>query len=217
MINGLDPILIFNFSKKITNPADGAANSKRFDIAQWVSQSATNFFNLPPIPIYLSEILTGIYVDSEDKNIDIETTIDTLASGGAPNVIQKGLSSTVKVNLIANKDSIGITLLTAMADLILPLVTSKEYSVTYVNGAITVFGGLLHSFSVSQNANTTLMNITMELIKGKKGTEVSVPNPAGATTLNNSGPLPSGGSAPAPTGPGPGGGRSIPIGTGRLG
>lgn len=217
MINGIDPLLIFNFYKKIT-PAQQAALKDVNIVSQIVSKLA-----LPPIPIYLSENLTGIYVDSEDKNIDIETTIDTLASGGSPNLNQKGLNSTIKINLIANKDSIGITLLSAMADLILPLVTSKEYDVTYVNGAITVFGGLLHSFSMSQNSNTDLMNITIEIIKGKKGVEVGVPSPPDATTLNNAGPVPVGGTggpggAPVPpaTGPGPGGGANIPIGAGRM-
>lgn len=217
MIDGIDPLLIFNFYKKIT-PAQQASLKNVNIVSQLI-----NKLSLPPIPIYLSETITGIYVDSEDKNIDIETTIDTLASGASPNLNQKGLNSTVKINLLANKDAIGIILLNAMADLILPLVTSKEYDVTYVNGATTIFGGLLHSYSVSQNSNTSLMNITLEIIKGKKGVEVGVPNPPDAASLNNSGTLPVGGTggpggAPVPptTGPGPGGGANIPIGAGRM-
>lgn len=206
MINGLDPILIFSFFKKLT-PAEQVSLKNINIVSQFVKT-----LELPPIPIYLSEKLTGLYVDSESKNIDIETNVDTLASGGSPEFNQKGISSAVKVNLLANKDSIGLNILSAIADLILPLVTSKEYSVTYLNGATTVFGGLLHSFAVDQDSNSTLMRISFDLIKTKKGAQVTVPNDPNAATLNNSGSIPSGGSAPAPTGPGPGGGASIPLG-----
>ena len=43
--------------------------------------------------------------------------------------------------------------------------TSKEYSITYLHGAVTVFNGLLHSFAVTQQANNELYNVTLELIK----------------------------------------------------
>jgi hypothetical protein len=67
--------------------------------------------------------------------------------------------------MVPNADSIGISLFSALADLIFPKVTSKEYSITYLHGAVTVFAGLLHSFSITQKANTTCYNITLELIK----------------------------------------------------
>ena len=77
--------------------------------------------------------------------------------------------------MVANKDSIGVSLFAAMADLIFPVVTSKEYSITYLHGAVTVFAGLLHSFSISQNANNTLYTISMELIRPSAAFKAPIP------------------------------------------
>lgn len=217
MINGLDPILIFAFFKNMpsTTPAK--------DIG--IVASATSLLNqiaFPPIPVYLSETITGIYVDTEDKNIEIDTTTETNSAGSDPIINQKGLISTVKINMIANKNSVVLSALMALVDLILPKVTSKECSITYLNGAITVFAGKLHSFSVSQDSDTTLMKISMELIKGTTPAGVDVQagqgglNSGTQTSVNNTAPTPTGGTAPPPTGPGPGGGASIPIGTGGM-
>jgi hypothetical protein len=158
MLNGIDPVFIFNFSKLV--PDVGAALG---DIPI-VSKLNLNV-PLPPIPIYLSEKLTGIYIDSEDKNVDVETSTETLATGATPVINQKGINSTVRINMFANKNSIGMTLLSAMIDLIYDKVTSKEYSIYYFHGPITVFGGLLHSFSISQNSTNELYNITLELTR----------------------------------------------------
>jgi len=120
---------------------------------------------LPAIPIYLSEKLTGLIIDSEDKNIAIQTKTETLVNGDEPQTNQKALGSNIRINIVADRDSIGVTLLSALADLILPKVTSKEYSITYLHGAITVFGGLLETFSIAQNSDNTLCNITIEIAR----------------------------------------------------
>lgn len=158
MLNGIDPILIFNFSKLTTQAKNAVA--KIPEIATIVSK-----IDLPAIPLYLSEKLTGIYIDSEDKTIDIDTSIETLAIAADPLLNQRGINNTVKITMIANRDSIGLTLLAAMSDLIFPKVTSREYSITYLHGAVTVFAGLLHSFAITQNPGNTLYTITMELIR----------------------------------------------------
>lgn len=157
MLNGIDPIIIFNF-KKIP---PGLATVAKIPIVA----SVISAIDLPAIPIYLSERLTGIYIDAEDKSIEVDTTTDTLSNGEAPNVTQRGISSTVKIGMVASTGSLGVNLFAAMADLVFPKVTSKEYSITYLHGAVTVFAGLLHSFSISQRAGTTLYDITLELIK----------------------------------------------------
>ncbi len=159
MLNGIDPILIFNF-KLVTEDALAVASSIP------IFKDATTV-DLPPIPIYLSGTLTGLYIDSEDKNIEIETSVETLTSGEDPEVVQKAINSTVRIQMIASKESIGMTLLSAVMDLIVPKVTSQEYSITYLNGAVTVFGGLLHSFSINQNSQDDRYNITLELTKTK--------------------------------------------------
>lgn len=158
MLNGIDPVFIFNFSKLVPDLKTALGD------IPLVSKLSSNI-PLPPIPIYLSEKITGIYIDSEDKNVDVETSTETLPSGGVPIINQKGINSTVKINMIANKNSIGMTLLSAMIDLIYEKVTSKEYSIYYFHGPITVFGGLLHSFSTNQNASNDLYNITLELTR----------------------------------------------------
>lgn len=157
MLNGIDPIILFNFFKVLT--PDEVASISKIPIVS----SVYDKIGLPPIPIYLSEKLTGLLIDSEDKSIDIETTVETLPNGTDPKVTQKGINSTVKINIVAVKESIGMTLLSALADLIFAKVTSREYSITYLHGAVTVFGGLLHSFSINQNAEDTKYNITIEL------------------------------------------------------
>lgn len=166
MLNGIEPILIFQFSKLSPSAAESVSKIP-------IVSSIVNTIGLPPIPLYLSEKLTGLYIDAEDKNIDIETTTETLSTGGTPIINQKAINSTVKIQMVASKDSIGLTLLSAIADLILPKVTSKEYSITYLHGAVTVFGGLLHSFAISQNSTNDLYNVTLELTKSsgeqKKG------------------------------------------------
>lgn len=67
--------------------------------------------------------------------------------------------------MVATRDSIGVALFSAMADLVFPKLVSKEYSITYLHGAVTIFAGLLHSFSINQDAESTKYTINLELIK----------------------------------------------------
>lgn len=159
MLNGIDPIIIFQFSKLVTTDGDPLIP---------VALASPIVVDYPPIPIYLSETLTGIYIDSEDKNVDLQTETETLTNGEAPDTNQKGIGSTVSINLVAKKNSIGLTLLSAMIDLLFEKVTSKEYAITYLHGATTVFRGLLQSYSVNQNASSELMTIKIDLTRGTK-------------------------------------------------
>lgn len=170
MLNGIDPIILFNFFE--LTPSLEKTLQKIPIISKVVDK-----VDLAPIPIYLSERISGMYIDSEDKSIDIETTTETLADGSDPQVDQKGLASTVRINLVASKNSVGVTLLAAMADLCLKKVTSKEYSIDYLHGAVTVFGGVLHSFQISQVADNDLYNISIELSRSgvKTKAKASVP------------------------------------------
>lgn len=161
MLGGIDPIVIFQFSKKLPELSELIAK------IPVVSQIPT-VLDAPPIPIYLSERLTGIYIDSEDKNVDIATETETLSDGATPDVNQKGIASVVSINIVGKKDSIGLTLLSAMIDLLFDKVTSKEYAITYLHGATTVFRGVLHSYSVNQNAGDDRLLIKIELSKGSK-------------------------------------------------
>jgi hypothetical protein len=158
MLNGIDPILIFNFTKLTKEAKDRIAKTP-------ITADIISQFDLPAVPIYLSERLTGIYIDTEDKNVDVDTSIETLTLSEDPKLNQRGINNTVKITMLAAKDSIGLTLLSAMTDFVFPKVTSREYSITYLHGAITVFKGLLHSFAITQESGTTLYRITLELIR----------------------------------------------------
>lgn len=161
MLNGIDPIIIFQFSKLI--PSASATIAK----IPIISQIPT-VVDAPPIPIYLSEKISGLIITSEAKNIDIETTVETKTDGSTADVNQKGINSVTSINIRAKKTSLGLNLLLAMADLILDKATSKEYSITYLHGSVTVFRGLLHSFSVDQDSNSELINLKIDLAKGAK-------------------------------------------------
>ena len=178
MLNGLSPVLIFNIFKR-TETTQAILDSIPFLAKE------DEKVPLQPIPIYLDEGLTGLYVDTETKSLDIITENETLVSGAPPQVKQKGLQSIVSVNLLASKNSIGITLLSAMADFVFEKVTSQEYSITYLHGPITIFNGLLHGFSIDQNSNDDLYRINIEFSRSRNFTQEaskipsvpSVPNP----------------------------------------
>jgi hypothetical protein len=164
MLNGLDPIILIQFYE---------APPAVFDTLEKIPliSSYTDRIGLPPIPIYLSEKLTGLYIDNEDKNVDIQTVTETLSDGSTPFTFQKGVGSTVRINLVASKESIGVTLLSALADQIFEKVSSKQYTVSYLHGAVTIFNGLMHSFSINQNANDDLYNIAIELSRSGTANE----------------------------------------------
>lgn len=160
MLNGIDPILIFNLSKNVGFVK--TAIEQKIPVASAIIDKV----NLPAIPVYLGQGITGIQIDTEDKSLEIETSMETSANSGEESFInQRGLNNTVKVTMIAEKDSVGLTLLSAIADFVFPLVTAKEVTITYLHGPITVFDGLLHSFNINQNASNTLYTISMELIR----------------------------------------------------
>lgn len=183
MLNGLDPIIIFQFSVAIPEVSEQLAK------IPLVSQVPT-LVDQPPIPIYLSENLTGLFIDAENKSIDANTQVETKTDGGDLSVNQKGVASIVSIDLEANKNSLGLTLLTAMADLIFEKLTSKEYYITYLHGPTTVFRGKLHSFSVNQIANDDLLRVKVELSRGDAQNLPSVTNQKIPTVTKTTGTVP---------------------------
>jgi hypothetical protein len=164
---------------------------------------------LPPIPIYLSERITGLYIDSESKSIDIETNSDSLSTGGPALVSQKALASILTVNLIASSSSLALQILLALVDILLDKVTSQEYQITYMHGGFTIFGGLIHSFNVEQNSNDDRFHIKMELSKGRaKSKSVQVGEDPNALRLGSPGSTPP---PNAPTSSGPTGGSTTKV------
>lgn len=155
MLNGIDPVIIFSF-KKLLPQFYSVPNIP-------VVSQVTDAVPLPPIPIYLSETVTGLYIDSEDKSVEIETSTETTADGKSAVANQKGIQSTIKINMVANSESLGLVLLSALIDLLFQKVTSKEYSISYFHSGVVIFDGLLHSYNVTNQAGTTLSNVTLEI------------------------------------------------------
>jgi hypothetical protein len=167
MLNGLSPILIFQFSKKLVDlSAVGDVIAKIPLIAEIPS-----VVDEPPIPVYLSETITGVFIESEDKSVDVVTDFETKTDGSPVNVNQKGASSVVSINLLARKDSLGVALLSALIDLAFDKVTSNEYSVSYLSGPTTVFRGKITQWVANQNADNELLSMKLEITRGEKQPE----------------------------------------------
>ena len=162
MLNAIEPIIIFQLYKKTASDSKLA----NIPIAGKYLKNTTAI-----IPIYLSDSLTGLFIDSESKNIDIDTQMTSLVSGDSAAVNQSALGSTITVNFKARSDSIGLTLLLAIADQLLDKVRSDEYDLTYMHGTTTLFGGLIHGISVDVGGNDDLLKIKLELSKGRPKTK----------------------------------------------
>jgi hypothetical protein len=189
MLGSIDPILIFQFYKLL--PAAEATLAK-IPLTSQVKQKT--IFAI--VPIYLSESITGILIDSESKNIDIDTATDSLSSGEPAIINQKTLGSITTINFKAKQGSIGLTILLALSELILDRATSQEYEVTYMHRAITVFGGLIHGFSIDQGTNDDLYSIKLELSRGRpKNKSIQVAEDPSAVRLGSTGATPQPGAA----------------------
>lgn len=164
MIGGRDPVIIFHFAQNV--PGVLEKNSKIPVVSQTKNQ-----IELPAVPIYLHRSLTGLYVGAENKEVAIETVVETMTDGSEPKENQKGLTAGVTVNLLANKNSIGISVLMAMVDLAYDKLTSDEYRISYMHGATTIFRGKILDFTSNQTADTELLEISIQLSRGQKDPE----------------------------------------------
>lgn len=160
MLNGFDPLLIIVFKNKGIIDFFGA-NSLLGTIVDVIGL---------PIPIYLSEKLTGIYVESETRSIDTETKVEPVTTKDPitlevepPLVSQTAVDTQVTVSLLASRDSVILTALIALMEELIKRLVSQEYSIHYLNGPTVIFGGLLHRFSTSVSRNDDLVRIEMTL------------------------------------------------------
>jgi hypothetical protein len=175
MLNGVAPLLIFTFP-----PLIGIDLSKILGGIPLVGDSIPNIGT--PIPIYLDEGLTGIYIESESHSIDIDTDITpkyvtNVAGVTTTSLInQTGLNNLVTINMLASRDSLLLTVLLSLTDMIFSRVTSGKYQIHYINKGTVVFGSLLHSFQTSQTSDDTLLKITMQLQKNNQNKTESLLN-----------------------------------------
>jgi len=162
MLGGLDPVIIFQFSK-LAGTSIGSSLS-RIPVLSQIPLAV----EMPPIPVYFSERLFNIVIVSAAKNVDIETSTETLATGKTPDINQKGIQSSVSINIEGNRNSIALTLLGSLVDSVYDKVTSKEYSISFLYGSTTVFRGVLHSFSSETIEGTDKLSVKIIISKGAK-------------------------------------------------
>lgn len=184
MLGGLDPVIIFHRRKRLevtelTNAQFMALSTEELE-GQYV--------DLPPIPVYLSETLFNIAIVGAGKSVDFETDTMTLSDGENPDVKQRGIQSGVEVTIEGKRDSIALIVLSSLIDVAYEKATSKEYAITFLSGATTVFRGVLHSFSAEEVEGTDKLSVKISLSKGdktptKKETVPSVPGVQGAIPI----------------------------------
>lgn len=173
MLNGIAPIIIFTIppTPKLAQTLSGIPV-----VGDLVAQGV-------PIPIYLDEKLTGVYVSSEEKSIDIDNDVIAKNAGGAE-VYQNPLDNMVTVNLFAKKDSTALVVLLAMCDLVFAKL-KYGYTITYLNGPVIIFGGLLKTFSTHTSTEDDLIRIVLQLSKATvRNTTKALNANEGATKLD---------------------------------
>jgi len=165
MLGGIAPILIFTFP-----PLLGIDLSKILSGIPLIGDSLSGIG--VPIPLYLDEGLTGLYVESETKAIDIDTDITPIyrkTTNEITNYVnQSGLNNIITVNMLASRDNVFLAVLLALNDMVFERVVQTKYRVSYFNKSILLFGGLLHSFSTQASNNDDLLRITLQIQKSKK-------------------------------------------------
>lgn len=183
MLGGLAPIIIFNFPIRMKNSLLFASEGVPTEEPTFLDKIGI------PLPVYLDEKVTGVYVQNETKAIDIDTENYAKQDGsGEMMTIQKALNNTVTINMVAKKNSIVLGVLLALNDIVFTKVASKEYGVTYLNGPTTVFGGLLTGFTTQTSDDDDLMRIALTIWKTAQlsivpGNVIPVPKVTGTTPL----------------------------------
>ena len=142
MLNGLYPVLLF-----YTVPTD--KNGKKF---------------LPPIPVYLDENLTKLALDGEKESLDIATESVADVKEGQLDIVQKGISQTVNIELVARQDDpvLGL-LLPLLKTFAVNVITNLEYKVAYFHGDILIFNAKLAGFDKEPESGTNKIRLTITL------------------------------------------------------
>ncbi len=190
MLQGIDPLLVIVFKNKGILDFFGPAS-----LTPGLGDVVFDTIGLP-IPIYLSERLTGIYVDSETRSVDVNTKIDPVTTKdpvtfevAAPTVSQTSADSQLTVNLLCRRGTIMLTALLALMDQIVDRLVTAEYSITYLNGPTAIFGALLHRFGTSVSKDNDLVRMELVLSTAAKESPTpkaavtAIPKVAGATPL----------------------------------
>lgn len=190
MLGGTSPLFLFRLGELPSTVLSETDVFKDFSaVRDELSQFAENFGI--PIPIYLDEKITQICVDNETRNIDLETDVLTRDYGaaGGPKIRQKGVNTSVTVNLEADRSSIVMTTLLALLDVIFPRINTMAYSISYFNGATVVLDGLLHGVATSVSRENSLIRTSITI---SRAAERKAPPKGPIPVERQTGALPSG-------------------------
>ena len=182
IVSSVAPILIFTF------PFDSDSTNPVFNALSGLPLIGKDSFvgsNIGvPIPVYLDEQLTGLYVQSENQNIDIATEQNDAANSTKPFLTQKSISNTVSINLLGKRDSIFVAALLALVDIAYPKLVKAKYRVSYLNGSTVVLGGLIQGVTAQRQNDSELVDLTITIHKADSlgptvSSLISVPSVAG--------------------------------------
>jgi len=180
-LGGLAPIIVFTFYKTFTNPFSSAVSA--LGPVQPVK------IPLVPIPVYLDEKITGMQLDDYDRTI----TIDVMRDGVS--AFERVSGDVVHLKFHAKKDSIVLTVLTALIDRIMktfeenvvPKSDERNYSLTIFYDNIFILDASLEEFSTRLKEGTDLREFSFTFSKrSEKKTETS--NPIANTAGTAAGP-----------------------------
>lgn len=166
-LGGLAPIIIFTFYKPIPK-----------SLARLLPDSVSRI-PLVPIPVYLEEKITGMQLDDYDRTI----TVDVIRDGVT--AFEKVSGDVVHLKFHAKKDSIVLTVLTALIDRIMKTfdenVASKfddrNYSLTIFYDNIFILDASLEEFSTRLKDGTDLREFSFTFSKrSAKTTTAPTPN-----------------------------------------
>lgn len=163
--------MVFTFQQEFTA---GIANT--LSGIPIIGDAASSLLGGIPIPIYLSESLTGIVIESESRSMDINAAVNGFADGSAPDLKQSPLNNEVNLNLLAEADNVILAVLLTMFDTIFQRLANQKYTLTYLNGPTTVFGGKLMGVNVTQGENDNLLRISIRISKANQGKPLANPD-----------------------------------------
>ena len=140
MINGIAPLFIFTWKKP-----DGTSGI--------------------PIPIYLDEDLTKIYVDESDESLSINTeTLADIDEQNAVKIVQKGLTQKTTISTILRDNSIvGFILLPLLKTIASKVLSDLDYNIAFIDKSIVIFEAKLVGYQKKQSREDDLIRFNIEL------------------------------------------------------
>lgn len=185
ILDKVDPLIIFKFAVDDPSFYDAYSQANGIPVVGSVLGDILLAAGGIPIPLYLSEQLSGIVIDSVSNSYDIDTSVEGINKATNLDISQRVIDSTTTVVMTCNnKDSLVLSAILAFMDLIIRKAVSRAYTISFISGSTILLDALLKSFNTSMNSDSELVTITMVLSKvnGKPDKVfTSIPNTVGTS------------------------------------